>query len=211
MFKYTGSLVEESRRDGPLISCRDITLTCFPGQIIRSVKVKRQEKAQIIEQLTKVAERASIAIVTDFKGIDAEELTALRTKLREVGVDCQVVKNTLARLAFEGTTHGILADKFKESCAVVTGYTDPVAAAKAVADFAKGSKKFSMRFASLEGKYLDDKGIEALSKLPSKDELLGMALGTLNAVPTNFVRVLANVPRGLLNVLTAVKDQKEAA
>lgn len=211
MFKYTGSLVEESRRDGPLISCRDITLTCFPGQIIRSVKVKRQDKAQIIEQLKEVAERASIAIVTDFKGLGVEDFTNLRAKLREVGVDCQVVKNTLARLAFEGTDHGILADKFKENCAIVTGYEDPVAAAKVVAEFAKESKTFELRFASLEGKYLDEDGVKALSLLPSKEELLGKALGTMNAVPTNFVRVLANVPRGLLNVLTAVKDQKEAA
>ncbi|WP_031479703.1 50S ribosomal protein L10 [Maridesulfovibrio frigidus] len=173
--------------------------------------MKRQDKAQIIDQLKDVAERASIAIVTDFKGLGVEDFTDLRAKLREVGVDCQVVKNTLARLAFEGTDHGILADKFKENCAIVTGYEDPVAAAKVVAEFAKESKTFEMRFASLEGKYLDEDGVKALSKLPSKDELLGKALGTLNAVPTNFVRVLANVPRGLLNVLTAVKDQKEAA
>lgn len=211
MYKYTGSLVEDGRGDGPLISCSDNTLTCFPGQNIRSVKVNRQEKAQIIEQLKEKAERASIAIVTDFKGLGVEEFTELRANLRKVGVDCQVVKNTLARLAFTGTDHEVLADKFKENCAIVTGYEDPVAAAKAVADFAKGSKAFDMRFASLEGKYLDEDGVKALSKLPSKEELLGKTLGTMNAVPTNFVSLLANVPRGLLNVLSAVKDQKEAA
>ncbi|WP_027721460.1 50S ribosomal protein L10 [Maridesulfovibrio zosterae] len=173
--------------------------------------MNRQEKAQIIEQLKEKAERASIAIVTDFKGLGVEEFTQLRSNLRNVGVDCQVVKNTLARLAFEGTDHGTIADKFKENCAVVMGYEDPVAAAKAVADFAKESKTFDMRFASLEGKYLDTDGVKALSKLPSKEQLLGMTLGTMNAVPTNFVSLLANVPRGLLNVLSAVKDQKEAA
>ena len=173
--------------------------------------MNRQEKARIIEQLNLKAERASIAIVADFKGLDVESFTELRASLREVGVDCQVVKNTLARLAFKDTDHSVLADEFKENCAIVTGYEDPVAAAKAVADFAKGSKSFKMRFASLEGKYLDESGVTTLSKLPSKEELLGKTLGTMNAVPTNFVSLLANVPRGLLNILSAVKDQKEAA
>ncbi len=173
--------------------------------------MNRQEKAQIIEQLNDKAGRASIAIVTDFKGVNVEDITVLRSKLREAGVDYQVVKNSLARLAFEGTEHSVLADMFKENCAVAVGYEDPVAAAKAVAEFAKDNKNFEIRFGSLEGKYLDVDGVKALSKLPSKDELLGKALGTMNAVPTNFVSLLANVPRGLLNVLNAVKDQKDAA
>ncbi|WP_027179175.1 50S ribosomal protein L10 [Maridesulfovibrio bastinii] len=173
--------------------------------------MNRQEKAQIIEQLKEKAGRASIAIVTDFKGVTVEDITILRDNLRKNGVDYQVVKNTLARLAFDSTDHSELADKFKETCAVALGYDDPVAAAKTVSEFAKSNDKFSVRFASLEGKYLDTEGVTALSKLPSKEELLGKALGTMNAVPTNFVSLLANVPRGLLNVLTAVKDQKEAA
>lgn len=173
--------------------------------------MNRQEKAQIIEQLNDKAGRASIAIVTDFKGVIVEDITVLRDNLRKVGVDYQVVKNSLARLAFEGTSHSVLADMLKENCAIAIGYGDPVAAAKAVAEFAKGNDKFSVRFGSLEGKFLDVEGITALSKLPSREVLLGKALGTMNAVPTNFVSLLANVPRGLLNVLTAVKDQKEAA
>lgn len=173
--------------------------------------MNRAEKAEVVEAIKAKADEARIAIVTDFKGMKVEETTALRVKLREAGVDYQVVKNTLARIAFTGGAHEVLNDKLKETCAVAFGYEDPVVAAKVLVDFAKGNKKFSIRYASLMGSYIEEKGIEDLSKLPGRQELLAKLLGTMNAVPQNFVGLLANVPRSFLNVLTAIKDQKEAA
>ncbi len=173
--------------------------------------MNRQGKAQIIEQLTEKAARANVAVVTDFKGITVEQITELRAKLREAGVDYQVVKNTLARIALTDTDHSVLCEHFKENCAIALGYDDPVAPAKALADYAKTNKKFVMRFASLEGKFLDENAVKELAKMPSKPELLGSLLGTMNAVPTNFVSLLANIPRGLLNALNGIKEQKEAA
>nr|WP_321256226.1 50S ribosomal protein L10 [uncultured Pseudodesulfovibrio sp.] len=173
--------------------------------------MKRQEKAQIIEQLHEKASRASIAVVTDFKGLSVEEMTILRAKCFEVGVDYQVVKNTLARLALKDTEHGELSEHMKENCAVALGYDDPVALAKALADFGKENKKFSMRFGTLEGQFLDSDGVKELSKMPSKPELLSSVLGTMQAVPRNFVCLFANIERKFLYALTAIKDQKEAA
>ncbi len=173
--------------------------------------MERTQKAEIIAQLKAKADKAQIAVVTDFKGLKVEELTQLRQKLRQAGVEYQVVKNTLARIAMDGGPHEVLKDKLKENCGVAFGYDDPVVAAKVLADFVKGSKKFALRFGSLQGKFMDEAGIQELSKLPGKPELLGRMLGTMNAVPTNFVSLLANVPRGLLNVLTALKDQKSEA
>ncbi|WP_319542762.1 50S ribosomal protein L10 [uncultured Pseudodesulfovibrio sp.] len=173
--------------------------------------MKRQEKAQIIEQLHEKASRASIAVVTDFKGLSVEEMTILRAKCFEVGVDYQVVKNTLARLALKDTDHGELSEHLKENCAVALGYDDPVALAKALADFGKGNKKFSMRFGTLEGQFLDSDGVKELAKMPSKPELLSSVLGTMQAVPRNFVCLFANIERKFLYALTAIKEQKEAA
>ena len=173
--------------------------------------MNRQEKAQIIEQLHEKASRASIAIVTDFKGITVEEMTVLRAKCYEAGVDYQVVKNTLARLALSDTDHGELSEHLKENCAIALGYEDPVALAKALADYAKVNKKFTMRFGSLEGKFLDSEGVKELAKMPSKPELLSSVLGTMQAVPRNFVCLFANIERKFLYALTAIKDQKEAA
>ena len=173
--------------------------------------MNRQEKAQIIESLREKAGRASIAVVTDFKGMTVEEVTNLRVKLRDAGVDYQVVKNTLARLALKDTSHVVLEQYFKENCAIALGYEDPVAMAKALSEFAKTSKMFDLRFGSLEGKFLDADGVKELAKLPSKPELLARVLGTMNAVPTNFVGLFANLLRNCLYALNAIKDKKKAA
>ncbi|MEG2140017.1 MAG: 50S ribosomal protein L10, partial [Bilophila sp.] len=102
--------------------------------------MKRSEKAALIEQIRNRSERASIAVVTDFKGMSVEELTGLRVKLRQAGGEYLVVKNTLARIAFTDGAHGSIKDGFKENCGVALGFDDPVALAKAVNEFAGTSK-----------------------------------------------------------------------
>lgn len=171
--------------------------------------MNRAEKAKIIEELKERADKANIAIVTDFQGLKVSELTPLRAKLHEAGCDYQVVKNTLARKAFAEGPHDVLAEHLKCNCAVAFGYDDPVVAAKVLVEFAKKNGKFSVRYGSLEGKFLEEASLKALSELPGREQLLGSLLGTMNAVPQNFVSLFANVVRGLANVLTALKDKKE--
>lgn len=171
--------------------------------------MNRTQKGEVIEKLRSKAANANIAIVTDFKGLKVEEVTPLRVKLRESDIDYHVVKNTLARIAMEGTKHEVLKDSLKDCCAIAFTAGDPVAAAKIIVDFEKSSKNFNIRFASLEGKFLSDTQIGDLAKLPSKEVLLAMALGTMNAVPTNFVGLFANILRNFLYALNAIKDQKE--
>jgi large subunit ribosomal protein L10 len=171
--------------------------------------VKRAEKAKIIEGLKEKADKASIAIVTDFYGLKVAELSPLRLKLHEAGCDYQVVKNTLARVALADGPHNVLTEHLKYNCAVAFGYDDPVVAAKVLVEFAKKNDKFSIRYGSLEGQFLEEASIKALSDLPGREQLLGSMLGTMNAVPQNFVSLFANIVRGMLNVLTALKDKKE--
>ena len=172
--------------------------------------MNRSEKAAVIEHIKDRASAASIAVVTDFKGMTVEELTRLRVKLRENGGECLVVKNTLARIAFTDTTHDSIKDRFKENCAVALGFEDPVAVAKAVSDFAKTSKLFAVRHGSLEGKVLEASQVDELAKLPSKPELLSSMLGTMNAVPTNLVSLFANMIRPLLYALKDLEAKKAA-
>lgn len=172
--------------------------------------MNRSEKAAIIEQIKGRAESASIAVVTDFKGMSVEELTGLRVKIRECGGEYYVVKNTLARLALTDTAHDSIKDDFKENCAIALGFDDPVAVAKAISDFVKTSKLLKVRHASLEGKKLSASQVEDLAKLPSREQLLGQVLGTMNAVPTNFVSLMANMIRPLLYALKAIEEKKAA-
>lgn len=169
----------------------------------------RAEKAEVIGKLKERVEKASIILVTDFKGMTVAEMEALRNMLREKGVDFAVVKNTLARIAVEESEFKILSQHLKDNCAFVFGYDDPVVAAKVLSEYKKQKKDFVIKFGAFEGELLDEAKIEHLSKLASREELLAQMLCTLNAVPTNFVSLFANLLRGLLNVLNGIKEKKE--
>ena len=173
--------------------------------------MNRSGKAAIIEAVKARADKASFAVITDFKGMTVEELTNLRVALRNAGGEYLVVKNTLARIALTDGTHNAIKDKFHDNCGVAFGFDDPVAVAKALSDFAKQSKLFELRCASLDGKAMDAAQIDALAKLPGREQLLGQLLGTMNAVPTNFVSLFANMVRGLLYALKGIEDQKANA
>ena len=173
--------------------------------------MNRSGKAVIIEAVKARADKASFAVITDFKGMTVEELTNLRVSLRNAGGEYLVVKNTLARIALTDGTHDAIKDKFHDNCGVAFGFDDPVAVAKALSDFAKQSKLFELRCASLDGKAMDAAQIDALAKLPGREQLLGQLLGTMNAVPTNFVSLFANMVRGLLYALKGIEEQKADA
>ena len=173
--------------------------------------MNRSGKAAIIEAVKARADKASFAVITDFKGMTVEELTNLRVALRNAGGEYLVVKNTLARIALTDGTHDAIKDKFHDNCGVAFGFDDPVAVAKALSDFAKQSKLFELRCASLDGKAMDAAQIDALAKLPGREQLLGQLLGTMNAVPTNFVSLFANMLRGLLYALKGIEEQKSNA
>ena len=172
--------------------------------------MNRSQKAVIIEAIKAKAESASITVVTDFKGMPVEELTRLRCVLRDAGCEYYVVKNTLARIALTGGKHDSIKGNFKENCAIALGFQDPVAVAKALSDFTKTSKIFKIRHASLEGKALTAAQVDNLAKLPSREQLLAQTLGTMNAVPTSFVSLFANMIRGMLYALKAIEEKKAA-
>ena len=111
--------------------------------------MNRTEKAALIASIKATAENATIAVVADFKGMPVEEMTRLRVKLRESGSELLVVKNTLARIAFDGGAHDVIKNNFRENCVIALGMQDPVATAKAMSDFAKTSKTLVLRHGSL--------------------------------------------------------------
>jgi large subunit ribosomal protein L10 len=173
--------------------------------------LKLEAKQQITEDLHDRFARSAIIVLTDYKGLDVTTINDLRRKLRESDIEYQVVKNTLLVRAAENTDIALIKDHFKGPSAVAISYDDPVAPAKVLTQFAKDNKKLEIKVGVLNGKVLDVQAIKALATLPSREVMLAHVLSTLNAVPTSFVRVMAEIPRSLLNVLTAIKDQKEAA
>jgi large subunit ribosomal protein L10 len=137
-------------------------------------------------------------------------MNALRRKLREANAEYQVVKNSLLIRASENNDIALIKDHFKGPSAIAMSSDDPVSPAKVLADFAKENDKFEIKAGVLNGKAIDFDDIKALSSLPSREVLLAQVLSAMNAVPTALVTALSDVPRRLVNVLQAIKDQKAA-
>jgi large subunit ribosomal protein L10 len=173
--------------------------------------VRLEEKQKITEDLHLRFSKTEIVVVADYKGLDVSSMNDLRRKLREENIEFQVAKNTLLMRAAKDTGVALIQDYFKGPCAVALSYKDPIAPAKILTQFAKDNQKLEIKGGVLNDKVLDVDAIKALAKLPSREVLLGQFLSVLNEVPSSFVRTIAEIPRSLLNVLTAIRDQKEAA
>jgi large subunit ribosomal protein L10 len=169
-----------------------------------------KEKKRIAVDLQGRFEKSAIVILTDYKGLDVSSMNALRRKLREANTEYQVVKNSLLVRAAEGNDVTLIKDHFTGPSAIALSYDDPVAPAKVLTEFVKEHKAFEIKVGVLNGKVVDLNGIKALSALPSREVLLAHVLSAVNAVPTSLVTALSDVPRRFLNVVQAIKDQKEA-
>lgn len=170
-----------------------------------------EEKKTIVDGLHDNFLKSKVVILTDYKGLDVEKINLLRRKLRDANVEFKVVKNTLIKRAAKETDVALIEDSFKGPSALALSYDDPVAPAKVLSEFAKVDEKLEIKIGVMNGKVLDLNSIKALSSLPSREELLSQVLSTMNGVPRALVTALSDVPKRLLNVMQAIKDQKEAA
>jgi large subunit ribosomal protein L10 len=154
---------------------------------------------------------STVCIVTHYQGLTVAQMEALRGKVREVGARFRVTKNRLTRLALEGTEFEGLSDLFTGPTAIATS-ADPVAAAKACAEFAKTNDKLVILGGAMQGRVLDAEGVQALAKMPSLDELRGKLVGLLTT-PAQRVASVTQAPAGqLARVLNAyAESQGEAA
>jgi large subunit ribosomal protein L10 len=172
--------------------------------------MKLDEKKRLVEELKDKFSRSKVLIVVDYKGLNVDAMNTMRKKLREADVECRVIKNTMLVRASDETDIALIKESFKGPSAITLSYDDPVAPAKILVEFAKDNKKLEIKKGFMGGKVLEPEDIKALADLPSREVLLSQTLSALIGVPTSFVRVLNAVPQSLVNVLMAIKDQKEA-
>lgn len=173
--------------------------------------MKIDEKKKIVEDIRKRFLESKVVILTDYKGLDVEKINELRRKLKQSGAEYKVVKNTLLVRASEETDISLIKDSFKGPSAVALSCDDPVTPAKILTEFADEHESLEIKVGVMNGKILDLSAIKKLSVLPSREALLGSLLSVMSGVPSAFVRALNEMPRRLLNVLQAIKEQKEAA
>lgn len=169
-------------------------------------------KKELVSDFKAIFDQAQAGILIDYKGLTVEELTALRKNLFSEESNLRVIKNTLAKIAAEGTPCEVLADQFVETRAFVYSNSNPVSPAKLIAKEAKNNEKIKLIAGILNsegtGKLLDIEGIKELGSLPSKEVLIAKLLFILNAPITNFARVLNEIPASLVRVLQAAADSK---
>lgn len=173
--------------------------------------MKLDEKKHLVEDLKDKILKSKVLIVVDYKGLDVATMNELRKRLREAAVECKVVKNTLLIRASDQTDAEMIKDAFKGPSAITLSYDDPVAPANILVEFAKEHKKIEIKKGVMGGKVLELSDIKALADLPSREVLIGKVLFVMNGVPTSIVLVLSDITRKMLNVLQAIKKQKEAA
>jgi len=167
-------------------------------------------KEQVVAELAEKLAGAKASFLADYRGLTVEQVNDLRGKLRAAGVDYRVVKNTLLKLAIKDTASECLVPMLSGPTAIAIALGDVVAPAKVLSEYAKANPKFELKGGALEGKALSLADIKALSDLPSREVLLAKMLGSMSAPATNFVGVLAAVPRSLVQVLAAIQDKKAA-
>lgn len=170
-----------------------------------------EQKKAVVAEVAAVAASAHSIIAAEYKGITVEAMTALRAKARKDKVYVRVVKNTLARRAFEGTAFECMSDALAGPLVLAFSQEDPGAAARVITEFVKGNDKLVVKLVSIGGKLLAAEDIKRLAEMPTKDQAISMLMSVMNAPITKLARTLNEVPGKLVRTVAAVRDQKKDA
>ena len=169
----------------------------------------RSQKTDAVAQLNNVFNEAGVVVVTRNLGLTVAESTDLRAKMREAGATYQVAKNRLAKIALKDTDYAGIEEYLSGPTALAYS-EDPVAAAKAVVEFAKTNDRIEVVGGSMGSQVLDEAGVKALASMPSLDELRGKLVGLVNAPATKIAQVV-NAPANKLARVFGAYAAKDAA
>ena len=170
----------------------------------------KQQKKETLDQTTEDVKGAKSIVFVGYHGLLVSQIEDLRNQLRQEQVKFQVIKKTLIKKVLDDAKLDIDVKNLGEGLAVAFGMNDEVSPAKVLAKFQKDNEALKIFGGVLEEKFMDEAEVVALSKLLSKPELYAKLVGSINAPVSGFVTVLSGNLRGLVTVLSAVKDAKEA-
>jgi len=169
----------------------------------------RAQKQQNLEALTEQFQKATAAMLVGFNKLTVAKDQELRNQLREAGVRYEVVKNTLARKAAEGTPFEQAAEHFKGVTALALSEGDPVGLSKAISKFTKANPDiFSFKVGIVEGKVVALSDVEAIASLPSKEDLISKVMFLINCQAQRLVTALSAVPRNLAIVVKQIGEKQ---
>ena len=169
-----------------------------------------EQKQAMVSEVAAKLQGAQSVIVAEYRGLNVERVTQLRSKARKSGVYLRVLKNTLARRAVKGTPFEKLSEQMVGP--LMYGISqDPVAGAKVLSEFAKENELFVIKAGAMPNTMMSTQDIKALAQLPSREELLSKLLGTMQAPVAKLVRTMNEVPSKFVRTLAAYRDAKAKA
>ncbi len=168
----------------------------------------RQVKERMVKELASTFRASSSFVLVDYHRMSSRQATELRKSLRKEGIRLEVIKNSVGRFAFSEAGLGVLSEALDGMNAVVYG-DDPVALAKKIHEFNDKHKVLKVRRGVIDGRAIDAREVQALSRLPGKKEIVAGLVGTIAAPLTNFVGTVAEIPGKFVRALDAVRQKME--
>ena len=165
-------------------------------------------KKAVVAEVTEVAAKAISAVVADYRGLTVNQMTDLRAQARKSGVYLRVIRNTLARRAFENTEFACLSDVLVGPLFVALSLEAPSDAARLLKGFTKSMDKLEIKALSIGGKVYGSEQLDYVASLPTRDEALAKLMYVMKAPVEKFVRTLAEPHAKLVRTIAAIKDQK---
>lgn len=173
--------------------------------------MRKPEKSALVEQLAANFGRASIALVSEYKGVKAGESDDMRRRIRAANGEFRVAKNTLLLRAIKDTRYAALAPSLEGPIGLILSYADPVELAKTVSSFKELGERFKVLGGVLDGKAITAEEVNALASLPPREVVFAQLLGLLQAPATRLARLLNEPGSSLARLLGAIeKKQAEA-
>lgn len=154
---------------------------------------KVELKQPIVQEIAENVKGAQSVVVVDYRGLTVAQDTELRKQLREADIIYKVYKNTLMNLAFKGTEFESLSEQLEGPNAIAVSKDDATAPARILAEFAKKTPALEIKAGVVEGNFYDAKGMQVISSIPSREELLSKFLGSIQSPITNFARVIKQI------------------
>ena len=158
-----------------------------------AIRAKVELKKPVVEEISTLIDGAAGVVLVNYSGLTVAQDTELRKNLRTAGITYKVYKNRMMNLAFQGTPCEELCKHLEGTNAIAVSKEDATAPARVLAEFAKKNPKLELIAAVVEGGYYDEKGVQALASIPSREILLGRLLGSMQSPIANFARVIKQI------------------
>jgi large subunit ribosomal protein L10 len=171
--------------------------------------VERAEKHKVVEELGAIFAGSGVVVIAHYAGLTVAQMQDLRRRMSDAGGSVRVAKNRLAKIALEGKPAQKMAD-FLKGQTVLAYSEDPVAAAKVARGFAKDNQKYIILGGAMGDQVLDDKGVEAVANMPSREELIASIVGLIGAPASNLAAAIGGPASDIAGILTTLEERDAA-